>query len=278
MTIELYRHAWGAVGDGGPWADITSLCRAAAAEGYAGVEFPLFALGDADQADELLGTMAELGLAYLPMLMTFVEQSHDPSAHVASLRTQLEHAAAIGAPRANVHAGSDAFDDAATAAFLKETLAVAAGVGVQILHETHRTRPLYNPWRTARMVEEVEGLQLTADYSHWVCVAGRLPFDSAVAFTTCAPAVGHIHARVGQSEAPQVGDPRDPAYAMELGAHEHWWDEIVAAAADRDETMTATPEFGPPPYMPTVPHTGEPVADLAEVVAWMRDRLRDRYS
>jgi len=277
MPIDLYRHAWGAVGDGGPWADITSLCRSAAEEGYSGVEFPLFLVSEGEDGEALLATLAELGLTYLPMLMTFVEAMHDPAAHLAALQPQLERAAAIGAPRVNVHAGADSFDDAATAAFLNDTLRAAEELGVQLLHETHRTRPLYNPWRTAKMVEEVEGLQLTADYSHWVCVAGRLPFDSAAAFTTCAPAVRHIHARVGQSEAPQVGDPRDPAHSMELGAHEHWWDEIVAAAASRGDTMTITPEFGPPPYMPTVPHTGEPVADLAEIVEWMSKRLRARY-
>jgi sugar phosphate isomerase/epimerase len=277
MTIQLYRHAWGAVGDGGPWADIPSLCASAVEEGYEGVEFPLFLLGADAEAESLRAAMADHGLTYLPMLMTFVEQMHSPDAHLDALRSQLERAAAIGAARVNVHAGADAFDDATTARFLRDSLSIASDVGVELLHETHRTRPLYNPWRTARMVEEVEGLRLTADYSHWVCVAGRLPFDSAAAFTACAPAVGHIHARVGQSEAPQVGDPRDPSWATELGSHEHWWDEIVAAAAERGDTMTITPEFGPPPYMPTVPHTGEPVSDLAEIVAWMRDRLLERY-
>lgn len=276
MTVELFRHAWGAVGDGCPWPDLPTLCRSAKQEGYTGVEFPLFAMGD--ERDEVLATLAELELTLLPMLMTFVSDMHDPAAHLESLKGQLAHAAELGLTRVNAHAGADAFDDDTTAQFLRDSIAMAADHGIDILHETHRMRPLYNPWRTARMVEEVEGLRLTADYSHWVCVAGRLPFDSAAAFTTCAPAVGHIHARVGHSEAPQVGDPRDPAVAMELGSHEHWWDEIVAAATERGDTMTFTPEFGPPPYMPTVPYTGEPVADLAEIVAWMRDRLMDRYS
>lgn len=280
MTIELFRHAWGAVGEGGPWSNLGDFARAAAAEGYVGVEFPLFVLeNDPSGPVATLETLADLGLTYLPMALTFVESMHDPEAHLESLRRQLEQASALGVTRVNAHAGADAFDDATTGRFLRDTLTMAADLGIELLHETHRMRPLYNPWRTARMVEEIEGLRLTADYSHWVCVAGRLPFDSADAFSTCAPAVGHIHARVGHSEAPQVGDPRDPAWAMELGAHEHWWDEIVDAARERDTPMTMTPEFGPPPYMPTVPNSDdEPVADLTEIVAWMRDRLARRYA
>lgn len=279
MPVTLFRHAWGAVGDGGPWADLTAFVHAAADEGYGGVEFPIFVL-DADEAAAagVLAAIEERGLEYLPMALTFPAEAHDPAAHLAALRRQLERGIEIGALRVNAHAGADAFDDATAAAFLTDSLALAADLGIELLHETHRSRPLYNPWRTARMIDEVEGLRLTADYSHWVCVAERLPFDSADVFAHCAPAVRHIHARVGHAQAPQVADPRDEVWAMELGAHEHWWDDIVAAAGERGERMTITPEFGPPPYLPTLPGTGEPVADLQEIVAWMSERLRTRFA
>jgi sugar phosphate isomerase/epimerase len=278
MTVSLFRHARGAVGPDDPWPDLSSLIRDAAAEGYEGVEFPTFVLdGDPAGRDAVLATLKETGLELLPMVMTFPSSPHDPDAHLAALRPQLEDAATLGVPRVNAHAGSDAFDDATTADFLTRSLAAAAEVGVTLMHETHRSRPLYNLWRTAKMVEEVEGLRLTADYSHWVCVSERLPFDGAAAFATCAPAVSHIHARVGHAQGPQVADPSDPAWSMELGSHEAWWDQIVAAADARGDDMTITPEFGPPPYMPMLPHSDEPVADLRSVVAFMRDRLTDRY-
>lgn len=278
MTVSLFRHAWGAVGDGGPWPDLPSFVRDAAAEGYAGVEFPIFVLDD-DPAgrDVVLAAIGDAGLEYLPMALTFPSSPHDPDAHLDALRAQLEDCRALGARRVNAHAGADAFDDATAAAFLTDSLRVAADLGIELLHETHRSRPLYNPWRTARMLDEVAGLRLTADYSHWVCVGERLPFDSMSVFEQCAPAVGHIHARVGQAQAPQVHDPRDPVWSMELGTHEAWWDLVVSAARENGDRMTITPEFGPPPYMPTLPDTGAPVADLQEIVAWMRDRLTDRY-
>ena len=37
--------------------------------------------------------------------------------------------------------------------------------------------------------------------------------------------------------------------------------------------MTFTPEFGPPGYMPTLPYTKQPVADLWELNAWMARRF-----
>ena len=157
MTVELFRHAWGAVGDGCPWPDLPTLCRSAKQEGYTGVEFPLFAMGD--ERDEVLATIAELELTLLPMLMTFVGEMHDPAAHLESLKGQLAQAAELGLTRVNAHAGADAFDDDTTAQFLRDSIAMAADHGIDLLHETHRMRPLFNPWRTARMVEEVEGLR-----------------------------------------------------------------------------------------------------------------------
>jgi hypothetical protein len=40
---------------------------------------------------------------------------------------------------------------------------------------------------------------------------------------------------------------------------------------------TFTAEFGPPGYMPTVPFTGKPVADLWEVNQWMTDYISAKY-
>ncbi len=95
----------------------------------------------------------------------------------------------------------------------------------------------------------------------------------------CAARARHVHARVGYDQGPQVPDPRDPVWAPFLEAHEAWWDLVWAAAEARgDEASTMTPEFGPPPYQHTVPHTGEPVGDLFEICEWMTNRQRDRFA
>ena len=39
--------------------------------------------------------------------------------------------------------------------------------------ETHRQRALYHPYRTARILGELD-IDLTGDISHWTCVCERL--------------------------------------------------------------------------------------------------------
>jgi hypothetical protein len=41
--------------------------------------------------------------------------------------------------------------------------------------------------------------------------------------------------------------------------------------------LTITTEFGPPPYLPTIPFKNVPVADQFEINSFMKDLLRDRY-
>jgi hypothetical protein len=40
---------------------------------------------------------------------------------------------------------------------------------------------------------------------------------------------------------------------------------------------TVCPEFGPPPYLPTLPYSGKPVADLGEVCDWQRGRQASHF-
>ena len=42
--------------------------------------------------------------------------------------------------------------------------------------------------------------------------------------------------------------------------------------------LTINPEFGPPPYQPIDPRTGEPLADIWDVCLWMTQRFRDRWA
>jgi hypothetical protein len=87
-----------------------------------------------------------------------------------------------------------------------------------------------------------------------------------------------VHGRVGWEQSPQVPDPRAPEHASHLAAFERWWDCVRANhLAAHAATQEFTVEFGPPPYMPRLPYTLTPVADLWEVCLWMRDRQRERW-
>jgi hypothetical protein len=88
----------------------------------------------------------------------------------------------------------------------------------------------------------------------------------------------HIHARVGHPEGPQVNDPRAPEWTDILKTHLTWWDKVVEMKAAANQPLTFLTEFGPPDYMPTLPYTRQPLADLWSINVHMMHLLRKRYS
>ncbi len=282
MSVVLYRHAWGAVGPNFTWQTLPDLTRDAAVEGYAGVEFPMFYFDHqpdgAEQAEAAFReALAETGLTYMPLIATLPKPWGDYEGHLASFRTQIERAKRWGVTKASVHTGADSFDDATVIKYYKETTAIARDAGIEPYYETHRARPMFNPFRTVKLLEALPDIWITADFAHWLPVVDRLPYDLADLFEFCAIRTGHLHARIGYDKGPQVPDPRDPVWDAYTEIHESWWDLCVQGAKDRGETLAITPEFGPFPYLLNMPHTETPIADVTEVVAWMRDRLRARY-
>ncbi len=68
-------------------------------------------------------------------------------------------------------------------------------------------------------------------------------------------------------------------WAPQLGICVGWWCQILdARRAQGAEFLTVTPEFGPEPYMPMVPHLRPPVADAWEINCWMRPYLSTALS
>ncbi len=282
MSVALYRHAWGAVGPNFTWQSLPKFTRDGAAEGYVGVEFPLFYFEQQPEGREATEAafrevLAETGLTFMPLIPSLPEKWGDYDGHIASFRAQIERATEWGITKASVHAGADSFDDATVIKFYKETTAIARGAGIEPYYETHRARPFFNPFRTVKLLDALPDIWLTADFAHWVPVVDRLPYDLMDLFKICAARTGHLHARIGYDKGPQVPDPRDPVWDKYTEIHETWWDCCVEGAAERGETMAITPEFGPFPYLLNMPHTNQPIADVTDVVAWMRERLQTRY-
>lgn len=175
----------------------------------------------------------------------------------------------------NLHSGADFMSHDQGCAFFEEALRVEAKIGIPVAHETHRGRIFYTPWDTLFYLKQFESLKVNADYSHWVNVCERLPDDQVEAMTLANRRAIHIHARVGYEEGPQVPDPSAPEYAHHLEWHEQQWQRILQQRrAAGDEFATLTPEYGPPAYLHTLPHTNVPVADLWEVCLWGMQRAR----
>lgn len=267
MHLMLFRHLWGV---DGAWEDVFPKIRDA---GYAGIEAVLPEPQDRERFRALLDRH---GFEYIPQIFTGGDSIE---AHVDSFRRQVQAGAEMGARQINCHSGRDGWSEAQAVDFYERALEIERAIGLPVAHETHRGRVLYNPWVTSRLIERLDDLKLCCDFSHWVCVCERLLDGELEIVRRCAERCIHIHARVGYEEGPQVPDPRAPEYQRHLEAHEAWWRLIWDAQAARGETIsTLTPEFGPPLYLHTLPHTQQPVADLWEVCEWQARREEESFA
>ncbi len=267
MQLSLIRQLWGI---DKPWDEVLQKIREL---DFDGIEVALPFL---EPHQDYVDLQDKRGLQLIPMIFTTGNSVRE---HVASFRKQLEDAITFSPLKVTCHDGKDAFtiDDARQ--YYTEVLEIEAGLGVEVAHETHRGRILYNPWTTEVLLREFPKLRLCCDFSHWVCVCERLIDDQEEIIRLCADRTIHVHGRVGYNEGPQVPDPRAPEYQAELEAHERWWDLIWDSQQERGiQSSTFTPEFGPPPYMQTKPFTGDPASDLWVVSNWMAFRQRDRFA
>jgi len=102
--------------------------------------------------------------------------------------------------------------------------------------------------------------------------------------TVVAPRCEYIHARLGWAQGPQLADPSAPECQSDVALQLKVWKTLVEAQFARQDdssnnnkaaTVYASPEYGPPPYLPVQPHTQEPVASLSEAVAYTKKLLED---
>lgn len=282
MTIALYRVAWGLFGPGKPFKDLSDFIVDPHSRDFSGVEFPAFAMetgegGRAATEARVMAALEDTGLDFIAQIATRPVDFGNPAAHLEIFREQAEDLKRLGIAKAAVQTGADSFDLQTAVRFFADCLRVAADNGVTVCFETHRARPFYNPWTTSALLEALPELWLTADFSHWMAVIDRWPDDCMDLFEEAARRAKHIHARIGHEKGPQIVHPGDPAWSAHVDLHKSWWTIAIEEADRRGETMTVSPEFGPPPYMTTHPFTGEPLVDLVEVNAVMRDKLVDWF-
>ncbi len=278
MSIRIYKTAWGLVGPDAQYLTLPDFVSSAHAEGYSGVEFPVFYLeaepgGAAQAARELVRRFEEFSLDYIALIATRTENWGSYDEHLASFRAQCEAASELGAKKAAVHAGADSFGATAGQEFIEACIAIASDFDIRPCFETHRGRILFNPFVCAELLERMPELELTSDLSHWLLVVDRIPNDIMNLFELASARTGHLHARIGHEKSPQVTEPSDPAWESHVSLYRHWWQISVDAEAERGRELSISPEFGPPPYMHAEPFTGRPSADIVAANRWMRERL-----
>ncbi|RYG48146.1 sugar phosphate isomerase/epimerase [bacterium] len=252
MAVRFFKSLWGMESLSLPDA----LARIAEA-GYEGVEAGLESVQAARALD-----------ADLPLIAMLFEESPE------TLAEHLEAAGEVGVESVTVHAGKDWWDEETAFRFFEASLRRVEASGLIVNFETHRGRLLFNASSTAATLQRFPEMRLCADFSHWTCVSESLLEDQAEALVLAISRTRHLHARIGHEEGPQVPDPRSPRWARPTERFLQIWDEVWQASGG---DLTVDPEFGPPHYLWTDAHSGEPAADLWEVCLWMRDTLRDRW-
>lgn len=266
MQLEIFRTLWGY-----PGSTAQALAEAREA-GFDGLEarLPLACLERAELG-QLLGSTAT---PYICTLFTAHDvlpaQAATPAQHLADLAQKLAWAAELAPRCCNVLAGNDRWPIAQQVEFFGQALEVAAGSGLNVLFETHRGRSFYSPWVTLEVIRQLPALRFTSDISHWVVCCERLLDDPIDDLTPFIERVGHIQARVGYAQGPQVPHPGAPEFARELVFHQRHWQAVWACQRAQGQRLTTlTPEFGADGYLHCLPFTGMPVADLWPLNQWI---------
>jgi len=273
-----------------------------AASGYAGIDADLEFVASIEGGTRWASLCRQHGLQFIPTVATDTDatgiKSRSPERHLADLRRLAELARSTQVRLLNVHSGHDSWSPADAVTYLQGVLEIEKNSTVEITHETHRRRLFHSPWQLTAVLEamepqDAEKVKITADLSHWVVVGSRFydypadeaPFERAMSHLSrrCV----YIHARVAYTEGCQVPHPAAPEYKFALDVHEAWWERIWRAQQARGLPALTMPEFGPTPqsrstivsaYMPRLPFTDQPVADVNEVNEWMAQRLREWFA
>lgn len=273
MKLSLVRHLWGVDLSAG----YTPFLAQWRAVGYDTLEV---APDQVPDARELRRVLSGEGLRWIPQVFSnMFHGSGSVAVHLASLREQVEATLDAAPLFINAQSASDSWTMEEAEEFYHRSAELEEELGCVIAHETHRSRFFGNPWQTMRFLERVPTVKLTCDFSHWVCVAERLLSDAEDVIARASDHAFHLHCRVGFEQGPQVSDPRAPEWVQHLAVHERWWRRVWRSQEERGfSSVTVTPEFGPAPYLPSLPYSQEPVADLNTIVDWMAERERREFT
>lgn len=194
--------------------------------------------------------------------------------HAESFLRQADINSRLNPVYINSHTGKDHFSFSDNLDILTTALEFERIEKIPVTHETHRGRFAFAAHITAEFLEELPELKLTADFSHWCCVAESYLEDQEENLNKAINKAYHIHARIGSTQSSQVNDPRSEEWKNEKKLFLKWWKEITLNANSLKGILPVTCEFGPHPYMPTAPFTAAPLASQWEINLYIKELLK----
>lgn len=241
--------------------------------GYDGIEASL-PTGEKEK-EEMLNGLAKYDLKLIGQHWETVEP--DFKKHCKEYESRLRNLAALKPVLINSQTGKDYYTFDQNKKLISVAKLVAGETGIPVIHETHRGKFSFAAHITKQYLENIPDLRITLDISHWCNTAESLLHDQKKTVDLAISRTDHIHARIGSAEGPQITEPRDDVWNKEIEFHLHCWDKIVAMKKKLKQRITITPEFGPSPYMMSLPFTQQAVADQWEINKYMMHLLKERY-
>jgi sugar phosphate isomerase/epimerase len=266
MEILYFCPRWGS--EHLTWADF---CQQARTAGFDGIEavIPF----DKNEQDSLRKALKNNDLKLIGHYHQSFEKDFDT--HKINYEKHLRNILSLAPLLIDSQTGKDYFTAQQNAILFNLATALSAENGIAIAHETHRNKALFAAHIAADLLKANPSVRITADFSHWVCVAESLLEDQTETLDVACQRAIHIHARVGHTQGAQVNDPRAAEWQDCVATHLSWWKKIVANRQKENAAyLTITPEFGPTPYMPALPHSQTPVANQWDVNVYMMEMLR----
>jgi sugar phosphate isomerase/epimerase len=206
-------------------------------------------------------------------------QNESVESYINKMNKNLVKLAAYQPAFINTHTGADyySFDD--NCKVIEAALNISNKTGVRILYETHRGRFSFHAASLLPYLKKFPELELVGDFSHFCTVSESLLEDQEEIIQQIILHVSHIHARVGHEHGPQVNDPFAPEWHDHLTWFKNWWQQIIDANSIAGRSsITITPEFGPPPYMPVLPFTNQPIGDQWQININMMNYLKENIA
>ena len=272
MKIHYFCSSWGMT-----HPTLEANLKAIKDAGFDGIE--LAWRRDVREGDDLR-TIRKLLDAY-DLKLTFLNHSANktPSEHTAELAAQMKLIAKLQPMLINSQSGRDFFPLKETVRMIKQLNKQSDRIGLPIVHELHRSKALYTLPTAIDVLDAIPDVRFNADLSHLCVVHESYLQDQLESLNRVLERCYYIHARVGHPEGPQVSDPRAPEWQQAVDYHLGWWQQIVDARKQEGvQEMVICTEFGTPNYMPVLPYTRQPVANLWDVNVWMMNTLKERLT
>jgi sugar phosphate isomerase/epimerase len=250
-----------------------AFCANTKASGFYGIDIWLPA--DSESQQQLKDALKKHGLKLSLMHGTNNALPFEESLEV--YRQRLYELISWNPEFINSQTGGDFLTVEQNTAFIKVANDISKETNVPVYHETHRGRFSYNVPATIEYLGTIPDLRLTADISHWMVVHESLLDGHDDLLSKVIARTGHIHARVGHAEGPQVNDPKAPEWKRAVDRHLDIWEKIIRKFwSENDRPMTVTSEFGPPHYMPALPYTQIAVSNQWEANVYMMNSIKQR--